>query len=345
VATIGLVLFPYSAPSAFSAVNFFPSAFLRTSVSPWWMFVRLQIRTSRFASGASDSDDVKGPHTSMALPPTNQTTRIRLVVADIDGTLVTKDKLLTPRSVQAVRKLDEAGILFGVTTGRPPAGARMLIDPLPALKFIAGFNGGIVVRRDFSIFKQNLLATAMAKLVVQIIREHQMDAWLYTDKDWFVRDPRAYRVDREEKTVQFPPKVIPSFDGLYDRVAKIVGVSENYDLVAHCEKNVQERCGASVSAARSQPYYLDVTHPSANKGDVVLTCSEFAGIPAKEIATIGDMANDITMFKQSGLSIAMGNASPEVQKAATYVTASNEEEGFAAAVDDFILPRDEASAA
>jgi Cof subfamily protein (haloacid dehalogenase superfamily) len=277
--------------------------------------------------------------------PANQRPRIRLVIADIDGTLVTKQKLLTPRSVQAVERLNEAGILFGVTTGRPPKGARMLVESLPGLKFIAGFNGGIVVRRDFSLFKQNLLPAAAAQQVVEIILEHKMDVWLYTDKDWFVRDLQAYRVDSEQRTVQFPPKVTPTFDGLFDRVAKIVGISENYDTVAHCERNVQERCGATVSAARSQPFYLDVTHPNANKGEVVVMAAEFARIPTSEVATIGDMPNDITMFRKSGVSIAMGNASPEVQKAATYVTASNQEEGFAQAMDDFILPQDEASAA
>jgi Cof subfamily protein (haloacid dehalogenase superfamily) len=267
------------------------------------------------------------------------------VIADIDGTLITKEKLLTPRSVQAVTGLSEAGILFGVTTGRPPKGARMLIEPLPDLKFIAGFNGGIVVRRDFSLFKQNLLPAAAAKQVVEIILEHQMDVWLYTDKDWYVRDPLAYRVDSEAKTVQFPPKVAPSYDGLFDRVAKIVGISKDYDVVARCETDVQQRCGSAVSAARSQPFYLDVTHPSANKGEVVMMASEFAGIPTQEIATLGDMPNDIAMFKKSGLSIAMGNASPEVQKAATFVTSSNQEEGFATAVEDFILPRNDVSAA
>ena len=281
----------------------------------------------------------------MALPATRKRLQIRLVIADIDGTLVTKEKLLTPRSVQAVQRLQEAGILFGVTTGRPPAGTKMLVDSLPGLKFIAGFNGGMVVRRDFSLFKQNLLPAAVAKQVVGIVQEHKMDVWLYTDKDWFVRDPRAYRVDSEERTVQFPPKVTASFDGLYDRVVKIVGISENYDNVACCETDVQERCGATASAARSQPFYLDVTHPSANKGEVVVMASEFAGIPLEEIATIGDMPNDITLFKKSGMSIAMGNASPEVQRAATHVTASNQEEGFAIAVEDFILPQRDVSAA
>jgi Cof subfamily protein (haloacid dehalogenase superfamily) len=267
------------------------------------------------------------------------------LIADIDGTLVNKQKLLTPRSVEAVQRLNDAGILFGVTTGRPPAGARMLVDHLPGLKFIAGFNGGIVVRRDYSLFKQNLLPAAAAKQVVAIILEHEMDVWLYTDRDWFVRDLQAYRVDSEERTVQFPPKVTRTFDGLFDCVAKIVGISQNYDTVARCETDVQQKCGSSVSAARSQPFYLDVTHPKANKGEVVMMAAEFAGISTKEIATIGDMANDITMFNKSGVSIAMGNASPEVQRAATHVTASNEEEGFARAVENFILPEDEASAA
>jgi Cof subfamily protein (haloacid dehalogenase superfamily) len=281
----------------------------------------------------------------MAVPATNPHPRIQLVIADIDGTLITREKLLTPKSVQAVERLKEAGILFGVTTGRPPKGTKMLVDSLPGLKFIAGFNGGIIVRRDFSLFKQNLLPAEVAERVIEMILEHEMDAWLYTDKDWFVRDLHAYRVDREEATVQFPPKVTPAFDGLFDRVVKIVGISKDYDTVARCEKDVQDSFGASVSAARSQPFYLDVTHPSANKGEVVRMAAEFAGIRLEAIATIGDMPNDITMFKKSGVSIAMGNASPEVQKAATYVTASNDEEGFARAVEDFILPQDEVSAA
>ena len=94
-----------------------------------------------------------------------------------------------------------------------------------------------------------------------------------------------------------------------------------------------------MAASQSQPYYLDVTHPDANKGAVARDLSARYGIPPQAIATIGDMPNDVLMFAHSGLSIAMGNASPEVQRAARRVTASNQEEGFASAVDRFILPR------
>jgi HAD superfamily hydrolase (TIGR01509 family) len=90
-------------------------------------------------------------------------------------------------------------------------------------------------------------------------------------------------------------------------------------------------------AARSQPYYLDVTHPEANKGMVVREAARLMRIPLEQIATIGDMPNDLPMLDIAGLSIAMGNASVEVQRIARHVTTSNEEEGFANAVDDFIL--------
>ena len=96
--------------------------------------------------------------------------------------------------------------------------------------------------------------------------------------------------------------------------------------------------GTRISAERSQPYYLDVTHPDANKGEVVLMLSQLLAIPSEQIATIGDMPNDVLMFQKSGVSIAMGNASEDVQKAATYVTTSNDEEGFANAMERFVLP-------
>jgi hydroxymethylpyrimidine pyrophosphatase-like HAD family hydrolase len=139
--------------------------------------------------------------------------------------------------------------------------------------------------------------------------------------------------------VQFAPTVVPEYDDLLDRAVKIVGVSDDHPLVERCEAAVQERFGDRVSAARSQPHYLDVTHPTANKGVVIERLSNYFKIPLGQIATLGDQPNDVLMFKKSGLSIAMGNASEEVQNQATYVTDSHEDEGFAKAIEGFILPR------
>jgi Cof subfamily protein (haloacid dehalogenase superfamily) len=274
------------------------------------------------------------------MTPANPQKPIRLVIADVDGTLVTQEKILTPRAIQSVMALRAAGIMFAVTSGRPPRGMAMLIDPLKIDEPLAAFNGGVIIKPDLTtIVRQNFLPRAMVEKVIKIILDHKLDVWIYTGRDWYVRDLNAPHVAREQWTVKFPPVVVPGFDGLLDNIAKVVGVSDDLEAVKRCEKDTQEACGDQASAARSQPYYLDVTHPKANKGEVVLAMVELLNTPVDQIATIGDMPNDVLMFRKSGISIAMGNASPEVQKAATYVTASNEEEGFADAMEKFVLQK------
>jgi hypothetical protein len=158
-----------------------------------------------------------------------------------------------------------------------------------------------------------------------------------------VTDVHGTRVDREASTVQFPPIVVPHYDALFHEVIKIVGTSTDLDAVARCEASIQREFGTRVTAARSQPYYLDVTHPDANKGAIVRRLARYLNVSPRRVATIGDQMNDTLMFRESGLSIAMGNASPEVQRQATFVTTSFGEEGFANAVDRFILPRTQLS--
>jgi Cof subfamily protein (haloacid dehalogenase superfamily) len=263
---------------------------------------------------------------------------IKMVIADVDGTLVTQEKVLTKRAAEAVQRLHEAGIQFSITSGRPPRGMAMLIDALKVTQPLAAFNGGVLIKPDLkTVVDQKFLPVGVPEKVIEAIESHGLDVWLYTDIEWFVRDPNAPHVAREQWTVKFPPTVVKTFDGLLGRVAKIVGVSDDLDRVAKCEKDVQEAGGTHISAARSQPYYLDVTHPQANKGEVVLSMSRLLNIPPAEIATVGDMPNDVLMFKKSGVSIAMGNASPEVQASATYVTSTNEDEGFAKAIEKFVL--------
>ncbi|MGZ4836182.1 MAG: Cof-type HAD-IIB family hydrolase [Terriglobales bacterium] len=262
---------------------------------------------------------------------------IRLVIADVDGTLVTQNKILTPRAIEAVQRLRQAGIAFAITSGRPPLGMQMLIAPLALTEPIAAFNGGVLVRPDLSLISQNFVPANTGARVIEAILRHGLDVWVYTDRDWLVRDASAAHVAREQWTVKFAPTVVPDFTPHLDRVAKIVGISDDLPAVAACEADVQRDCGNQVSAARSQPYYLDVTHPDANKGHVVTALSELLSIPPAQIATIGDMPNDVLMFRKSGLSIAMGNASADVQRQAQFVTTSNEEEGFAKAMEKLIL--------
>jgi Cof subfamily protein (haloacid dehalogenase superfamily) len=262
---------------------------------------------------------------------------ISALISDVDGTLVTEDKVLTLRTIEAVRKLNVAGIYFAITSGRPPRGMEMLIAPLALKTPIAGFNGGVFVSPDMTVIEEHFLDPETAKQAIDLVIEHQIDVWVYSGDEWFIRDIKAPHVAREQWVVKFAPTIVADFTPVLNRAVKVVGVCDDFDLVAHCEKSIQSTMGAKASVTRSQAYYLDITHPAANKGMVVTTLSRLSSIPVSKIATIGDGQNDLLMFKESGLSIAMGNARPDVQQQAHFVTTSHQDEGFARAVEHFLL--------
>ncbi len=262
---------------------------------------------------------------------------IKLVLSDVNGTLVTQAKELTPRSIEAVRRLGEAGITFALTSGRPPRGMAMYVEPLRLSTPIAAFNGGMLVDSHMQTIEERAIPAELVGETIALLESFALDVWVYQGADWYVRNPRGPHVEHESFTVQFPPTVIDAYGQLREGVAKIVGVSDDHDAVARAAAAAHDRFGDRVSASRSQPYYVNVTHPEANKGCVVRWLAARYGVPGEAIATIGDMPNDVLMFAHSGLSIAMGNADREVQRAARRVTSSNEEDGFAHAVERFIL--------
>src|SRR3954447_10785790 len=197
---------------------------------------------------------------------------IKLLLADVDGTLLTHDKVLTDRARSAVSRMRTASIEFAITSGRPPRGMQMLIEPLRLTTPIAAFNGGMFVRRGLSMIEQRVLQADVIEPAMETMTRHNLDTWIYRGNDWFVRERHGPHVDREEWTVKFSPTVVPNFAGLTSDVAKLVGVSDDLEAVRDCETAVRERfagavvCGKSnpqrephslVSAARSQPYYLD----------------------------------------------------------------------------------------
>jgi Cof subfamily protein (haloacid dehalogenase superfamily) len=263
---------------------------------------------------------------------------VKLMLADVDGTLVTNDKVLTDRAIAAVRKLHEAGVDFAVTSGRPPRGMAMLTEPLDLKTPIAAFNGGLLVDRHMNVIEQRVLPEDLVQPVAEVMASYKLDVWLYSGADWYVPKADGPHVAREAWTVKFDPKIMDDgLNGLTGSVAKLVGVSDDHDAVEKATNAVHDKFGDHVTAAQSQPYYLDVTHPKANKGEVAKYLAAKYNIEPEEIATIGDMPNDVLMFAHSGLSIAMGQSSPEVKRAARRVTTSNEDEGFANAVEKFIL--------
>src|ERR1039458_933773 len=261
--------------------------------------------------------------------------RIRLLLSDIDGTLVPPDKVLTERSIQAVNDLRDAGILFAITSSRPPRGLHMYIEPLKLSTPIAGFNGGMIIDPVRNVLEELTIDDDDVTTTIDFLDEHDVTAWIYRGQEWYVRDLNGPHVEHEAEVCEFRPLPVANFDSFSDSVAKIVGVSDDKNALTRAQRDLHASFGADLSASNSQSYYLDITCPQANKGFVVDYLSSMFNVPANEIATIGDAQNDVSMFERSGFSIAMGNADDEVKSCAGEVTASNEDEGFARAIERF----------
>jgi Cof subfamily protein (haloacid dehalogenase superfamily) len=270
-------------------------------------------------------------------PARSPSTVISAVVSDVDGTLVTEDKSLTERTRAAVAKLHAADIVFAIISSRPPRGLRMLIDPLKITTPVTGFNGGMMTTPEFSPLAQHLMPPATARQTVEIIDAHGAQAWLFCGEDWLARAAAGPYAGLEQHAIGYPPIIVEDFDRALDAVVKIVAVSEDFELLTSLEQHAHLALADRAAVARSQPYYLDFTHPFANKGSALCELAKLLGIPEHEIAVIGDGDNDVAMFERSGLSIAMGNGDPRVRGAADFVTDPNSQDGFAKAIERYVL--------
>ncbi len=267
------------------------------------------------------------------------TTPIRLLLSDVDGTLITSDKVITSRTVDAVQRLRDAGVLFAIASARPAQGLAMFAEPLGLTTPLAALNGGLIVDTDLTVLRREVIDEDLVGPIIDALHDKELSVWLYQGMDWFVLDELGPHVQRESLSCQFAPTPLTSFRDLGDGdgVTKIVGVGD--DPVAHrdAEATLRDRFGSQVTASPSNTSYLDVTPPRASKGYVVRFLADRYDIDPLTIATIGDMHNDVSMFAASGRSIAMGNAVPAVQRSANHVTTSNNDEGFANAVTNFVL--------
>jgi Cof subfamily protein (haloacid dehalogenase superfamily) len=260
-------------------------------------------------------------------------TRIALVVSDVDGTLVTKDKTLTDRARDAVRRLHDAGIGFTITSSRPTLGMRFLVEPLAITLPIGPFNGSSIVDPQLNPIEAHLISAATAQRSLDVFNEFDVDIWLFTNDQWLTRHGDGEYVPHEKLAIRADPTIVKDFAPYLNAACKIVGASSDAAMLQRCEAAMQQAVGAQATAVRSQSYYLDVTPPGHDKGTFVQAMAKRMGISTDAVATIGDMQNDLAMFKTSGVSIAMGNATDDVKKQATHVTTSNEDEGFAGAIE------------
>src|ERR1700678_1229038 len=192
-------------------------------------------------------------------------TKIALVVSDLDGTLLTKEKLLTERAIGAVRRLHEAGIGFTITSSRPTLGMRFLIEPLQITLPIGAFNGSSIVDPQLEPIEQHLIPLPAVQRCLEVLNEFGIDIWLFTNDMWLTRNGNGEYVPHEKRAIRSDPTIVDDFSPYLSAACKIVGASPDPVLLQRCEAAMQKALGAEATAVRSQSYYLDITPPGFNK--------------------------------------------------------------------------------
>lgn len=266
------------------------------------------------------------------------TAPIRLLVSDVDGTLVRPDKQISAATLAAIQGLRDAGVAFTLVSSRPPRGMQTLVRMLGLTTPTAAFNGGAIVDPSGRVIESHPLTASNARVALDLFSGAPVETWVFADDQWLLRDPHGPYVPLERHTLGFDGTQVDSFEPYLDRIGKIVAASADAAGLVRLEETLNPRIAPDARASRSQVYYLDVNHARANKGDAVEALARHLGIPLTATAVIGDGDNDVPMFERAGFSIAMGQASAQVRAQATVTTASNADDGLAAAVQRFILP-------
>lgn len=263
---------------------------------------------------------------------------LRLFLSDVDGTLVRPDKSLGEPVVAAVQRLVAAGVPVSIISARPPSGLLWIAERLGLTAPIGAFNGGTIVRPDGTIVAATRLDPQVAARTLEAVARPGVIRWVFANGQWHTDTLDDHYTPRERVTSAQEPVLCTDFTPLLGAIDKIVAVSSDHPMLAALEAEVAAVLGDGAEVARSQPYYLDVTAPSANKGDGIAALAAALDIPLTDVAVIGDQYNDLPMFRRAGLSIAMGQAPEDVRKAAMHVTGASDADGVAQAIETILLP-------
>lgn len=259
--------------------------------------------------------------------------RVSLLVSDVDGTIVRHDRMLAPSTIDAAARLREAGIRLALVSSRPPGGLTALRAPLGLDTPQAGFNGALVEDAQGRILAEHTIPEAACREAVARLEAAGLDVWVFAEGEWLLKNERAAYIPREQLSISMGWRVVSDFTPHLGRVHKVMGSSTDFARCAKAASDLAAALGGQAAVLRSQDYYVDVTHPAANKGEAAQLIARALGLPTEEMAAIGDMPNDLPMFEAAGFAIAMGNASAEVRARAQLTVADNDHDGWAEAAE------------
>lgn len=258
----------------------------------------------------------------------------RLLALDVDGTLLDPTHQLRQATVAAVRECLAAGIHVAVATGRLPTAISWICEAIGLSGPQVVVNGAFVVDIGSSaVLVETLLGDERLALVEAAVRELAVPYCAFTHEGIYAL-PEMQGLEVLQQFNEPEPKIVPALRSAYvPRIGKLLTVDSDQTHDAA----MKTLLGDAVTVVRAHQLFLEYLAPGASKGYGLTTLASWLDIPMGQTAVIGDSYNDLSMFAVAGLSIAMGQAPAAVQAQAHQVTASNDHDGVALAIRQYIL--------
>lgn len=264
---------------------------------------------------------------------------IKMILCDIDGTLLNDEKKITPKTMAAISKLKERGILFGIATGRSPIAVQYLIKDWglePYVDILMGFNGSQYF--DYVLHKEELSNLVDGKIIEDIIKEYS-----HFDISFGIFDGKEYHATRENRGsigIATNNKLTLIIDDLkkyrQTKATKMLAMGEP-KVIDEVEKYYQKHLDERYRGVRSTPDLFEFLEPHVSKSFGIERIAKQHGFTLENVCVFGDEANDLEMIRDCGVGVCMANGNPIVKEVADYITDSNNEDGVGKFIEDKIL--------
>ena len=271
----------------------------------------------------------------------------KLIAIDMDGTLLSDEKQISPANYEAIQQARENGVKVVLASGRPLVGIKKYLEELNLVSeddYAVAFNGALVQSsKGDVIISKTTLTLKDYKYLYKLSKELKINIHALTETS--VISPKDSKYTRREAEMNgIANEIIPVEDVDEDTTIVKVMFIDKPELIDEVIEQIPEEVRSKYTIVRSAPFFLEFLHKSVNKGAGVAALAKKLNIKQEEVICIGDAGNDIHMIKYAGLGVAMGNAFPEVKKVANFITKTNEEDGVAYIINKFILNGEESFA-
>ena len=268
--------------------------------------------------------------------------KYKLLVLDVDGTLLNDEREISKRTLAALLKVQQMGVRIVLASGRPTYGLMPLAKTLELGNyggFVLSYNGCQIIKaQNGEILFERRINPEMLPYLEKKARKNGFAIFTYHDDTLITDSPDNEYIKNEALLNNLKIIKEDEFSTAIDFApCKCMLVSDKEEALIELEQHWEKRLAGTLDAFRSEPYFLEVVPCGVNKANTLGALLEHLGVTREEVIAVGDGVCDVTMLQLAGMGVAMGHSQDSVKVCADYVTASNEEDGVALAVEKLIL--------